>query len=142
MNSSIDISSASSPVVMVVTNNPQTAKLWVSIFREKGCLVINEVPAHALQTTRLLLPQIVLVDAQIPHAERLSLSRQLKSFSRAALLMLIPSHPQEVGDAYAAGVDECLIQPINPALVVVKAMAWMVRQQLMGAQNFALESYI
>ncbi|HEX2697826.1 MAG TPA: response regulator [Anaerolineales bacterium] len=128
-------------IVLVVTDNSQTAALWVSLFREKGWTVIAETPDWAVKTGRILAPWLVLVDVGIPHDERMALCRGLKSVSRGALLMLIPSRPREIIDAYAAGVDECILQPVSPAMVTVKAMAWMVRRQLMGSNNFVLESF-
>ena len=127
--------------VLVVTEDPKTAGLWISLFQEKGCMAVSETPAYAIQTGRILAPWLVLMDVRIPHVERLALCRGLKSVSRGVLLMLLPSDHQQIAEAYAAGADECIIQPINPALVLVKAMSWMVRQQLLGINNFALESF-
>ena len=127
--------------VLVVTEDPKTAGLWISLFQEKGCMAVSETPAYAIQTGRILAPWLVLMDVRIPHVERLALCRGLKSVSRGVLLMLLPSDHQQIAEAYAAGADECIIQPINPTLVLVKAMSWMVRQQLLGINNFALESF-
>ena len=127
--------------VLVVTDDPETARLWVSLFQEKGCVAVSETPAYAIQTGRVLAPWLVLMDVKIPHVERLALCRGLKSVCCGVLLMLLPSDHQQIAEAYAAGANECIIQPINPALVLVKAMSWMVRQQLLGVNNFALESF-
>jgi DNA-binding response OmpR family regulator len=132
---------SASQIVLVVTDDPETAALWVSLFNQKGCMAISETSACAMQTGRILVPWMVLVDVSIPHSERLALCRALRSISRGALLMLIPSGQQEIMESYAAGVDECIVQPLSPALVLVKAMAWMVRQQLLGVNHFALESF-
>jgi len=127
--------------VLVVTDDPETAALWISLFQQKGCLAASETPACAIQTGRILAPWLVLMDVKIPHVERLALCRGLKSVSHGALLMLLPCDHQEIAESYAAGADECIIQPMNPALVLVKAMSWLVRQQLLGINNFALEAF-
>jgi CheY-like chemotaxis protein len=128
-------------MVLIVTDNPESAKLWASLFREKGCKVVIETPAYAIQTGRSLSPRLVLVDAQISHVERLALCRGLKSVGRGALLVLIPSSQQEMAEAYAAGADECIIQSMNPVLVLVKAMSWMMRQQILRVDDFSLEVF-
>lgn len=128
-------------MVLVVTDNPESARLWALLFREKGCKVVIETPSCAIQTGRSLSPRLVLVDVKIPHVERLALCRGLKFISHGALLMLIPSSQQEMADAYAAGADECIIQSMSPVLILVKAMSWMVRQQILRINDFALETF-
>ena len=136
-----EFDTSASQTVLVVTDDPKTAQLWIFLFQEKGCTAVSETPAYAIQTGRVLAPWLVLMDVKIPHVERLALCRSLKSASRGVLLMLLPSDHQQIAEAYAAGADECIVQPINPALVLVKVMSWMVRQQLLGINNFALESF-
>jgi DNA-binding response OmpR family regulator len=41
------------------------------------------------------------------------------------LLLVSANTAQEVFEANMAGADECLIKPVNPAVLVVKAMAWL-----------------
>ncbi|MBI1855470.1 MAG: hypothetical protein HYR93_06350 [Chloroflexi bacterium] len=137
-----EFDTSSSQTVLVVTDDVETATLWVSLFEQKGWLIVSESSAHALQTSRLLTPWLVLVDVKIAHAERLALCRGLKSINRGVLLMLVPLNQQEIAESYEAGVDECIVQPVNAAFVLVKVMSWMVRLQLLGSNNFALEAFI
>lgn len=127
--------------VLVVTDDHETAELWVSLFQQKNCVATSETSAHAIQAGRVLSPWLVLVDVKIPHADRLALCRGLKSVSRGAVLMLLPSDHQQIAESYAAGADECIVQPMSPALILVKAMSWMVRQQLLGVNHTALEAF-
>lgn len=136
-----DLESPALPLVLVVTDDPDAAKLWNALFREKGWMALSETSAGALQAGHIPNAWLALVDVNIAHAERLALCRALKSVGRVAVLMLIPSRPQEIAESYAAGADECIVQPANPALVMVKVMAWMVRQQLMGSNSLALEAF-
>ena len=129
------------PTVLVVTDNPETAALWVSLFQEKGCIVTSETPVFAIQTGSVLAPRLVLVDVKTPHAARLALCRGLKAVSRGALLMLVPSDYQQIVESYAEGADECIVRPMNAALVLVKAMAWMLRQQLVNHNYSVIESF-
>lgn len=126
--------------VLVVADDPELAALWSQLFIEKGCHVIAKNVAQAVGMARTLKPQLVLADVHISHLDRLTLCRTLKSASRAAVLIVTPPHPEEIFELYALGVDECLAQPINSALVLVKAMAWIVRQQLPSVSRFAFEA--
>jgi len=40
------------------------------------------------------------------------------------LLFFPAQHEDEILDAYRAGVDECVVKPISPALFLAKIMAW------------------
>ncbi|MGE5073083.1 MAG: response regulator transcription factor, partial [Anaerolineae bacterium] len=44
------------------------------------------------------------------------------------LLLFLPTHHEtEELEAYAAGVDDCVIKPVSPALFLAKVMAWAQR---------------
>ena len=46
--------------------------------------------------------------------------------SRGPILMLITANTvDEIVEANHEGADECLVKPVNPAVLVVKAMAWL-----------------
>ncbi len=50
----------------------------------------------------------------------------LRSASRGPILMLITANTvDEIVEANQEGADECLVKPVNPAVLVVKAMAWL-----------------
>lgn len=82
--------------------------------------------SHALQGARLIGPSLMLIDMQLTKAERASILKELREASRGPIIMLISANTaQEVFEANMAGADECLIKPVNPAVLVVKAMAWL-----------------
>jgi two-component system phosphate regulon response regulator PhoB len=44
------------------------------------------------------------------------------------LLLFLPAHHEtEILEAYAAGVDDCVIKPVSPAIFQAKVMAWAQR---------------
>ena len=50
----------------------------------------------------------------------------MRSASRGPILMLITANTiDEIVEANQDGADECLVKPVNPAVLVVKAMAWL-----------------
>jgi DNA-binding response OmpR family regulator len=68
----------------------------------------------------------MLIDLKLPKSERLSLLGGLRSASRGPILMLINANTvDEIVEANQEGADECLVKPVNPAVLVVKAMAWL-----------------
>ena len=130
--------SSSLQTVLVVAGDRETAALWEQLFCEKGYHAVIEDAVRAVQMARILCPQLMLVDVDLPHTDRLALCHALKSASETALMVLTQPRPQEIFELYAAGVDECLMRPINPALALVKATAWIMRQRLLSANRITL----
>ena len=113
--------------VLIISDQPKTVNVWDSLFNQRNCVVLSEsnVP-DALQSARLVGPSLMLIDMQLSHTERARLIRGLRSASRGPILMLVSADTvQEVVEANQAGADECLVKPVNPAVLVIKAMAWL-----------------
>lgn len=113
--------------VLIVANQPENIAIWDALFSQRNCLVLSEsnIP-DALQSARLISPSLMLIDIEAPRAERISLIEGLRSASRGPILMLITANTvDEIVEANQEGADECLVKPVNPAVLVVKAMAWL-----------------
>jgi CheY-like chemotaxis protein len=113
--------------VLIVSDQPQTAAVWDSLFNQRNCIVLYEtnIP-DALQSARLVGPSLMLIDMQLSDSERSALLRGLRASSRGPILMLISANTvDEIVEANRAGADECLVKPVNPAVLIVKAMAWL-----------------
>jgi DNA-binding response OmpR family regulator len=71
---------------------------------------------------------VTVVDVDASQADRLDLCRRLRAISGTPLLLFLPTHHEtEILDAYAAGVDDCVIKPVSPAIFLAKVMAWAQR---------------
>jgi DNA-binding response OmpR family regulator len=113
--------------VLIVSDQLHLVAVWETLFSERNCIVLSEstVP-NALQSARLVAPSLMLVDMQLSKTERADLIHGLREASRGPILLLIAAETaQEVVEANQAGADECLIKPVNPAVLVVKSMAWL-----------------
>ena len=83
-------------------------------------------PADTLQTARLVGPSLMLVDMKLPRHKRNALLKELRAASRGPIILLAAANTvEEVLEANQAGADECLVKPVNPAVLIVKAMAWL-----------------
>jgi DNA-binding response OmpR family regulator len=68
----------------------------------------------------------MLVDMKLPKHKRDSLLGELRHASRGPIILITSANTvDEVMEANQAGADECLIKPVNPAVLIVKAMAWL-----------------
>ena len=125
--STTDIDTVPLHTVLIISDQPKTAAIWEPLFNQRNCIVLSEANiSHALQGARLVGPSLMLIDMQLTKTERASLLKNLREASRGPILMLVSANTaQEVFEANMAGADECLIKPVNPAVLVVKAMAWL-----------------
>jgi DNA-binding response OmpR family regulator len=113
--------------VLIVSNHPENVAIWDALFSQRNCIVLTETNvSDAQQTARLIGPSLMLIDMNLPKPERTSLLAGLREASRGPILMLITANTvDEIVEANQAGADECLVKPVNPAVLIVKAMAWL-----------------
>jgi len=113
--------------VLIISDQPKTVAVWDTLFNQRNCIVLSESNvSDALQSARLVGPSLMLIDMQLSKVERSRLLNGLRSASRGPILLLVSADTvQEVVEANQAGADECLVKPVNPAVLVIKAMAWL-----------------
>lgn len=114
------------PKIFVVCDQSDTAPVWGHILRQKGLSVILETSFEkAIDRWSSQITDIVVIDIDAPHQDRMDLYRRFRAVSVAPILIFLPVyHESEILYAYAAGVDEVIIKPISPAVFLAKIMAW------------------
>ncbi len=134
MLSSSDVPTTSRPLrVYVVCDQAATAPIWGYLIREKGLVPILEtVFDRALQHGLEDLPDLIVIDLNAPHERRIELCKKYRTLTDRPILLFLPTNNEnEIIDAYQAGVDECVVKPISPAIFLAKILAWSRRN---GAQ--------
>jgi DNA-binding response OmpR family regulator len=113
--------------VLIVSDQPDNVATWETLFNQRNCIVLAETTIHeALQTARLVGPSLMLMDMKLSKKERSALLKGLRNASRGPILMTVSAMTvDDIMEANQAGADECLIKPVNPAVLIVKAMAWL-----------------
>jgi two-component system, OmpR family, response regulator AdeR len=114
-------------IVLIVSDQPETAASWNTLFTQRNCIVLVESEvSDAIQSARLIDPSLIVIDTQLSKAERAALLKQLRDTCRGHILMLISANTvDEILEANRLGADECLVKPVNSAVLIVKAMAWL-----------------
>jgi DNA-binding response OmpR family regulator len=114
-------------IVLIISDQPETAASWNTLFTQRNCIVLVESEvSDAIQSARLIDPSLIVIDAQLPKAERAVLLKQLRATCHGHILMLISANTvDEILEANRLGADECLVKPVNSAVLIVKAMAWL-----------------
>ncbi len=112
--------------VFVVCDQTETAPIWGYMIREKGLVPILETsPQRAMDRLMEDIPDLVVIDVNAPHAQRIELCKKFRELSASPILLFLPAnHETEILEAYQAGVDECVVKPISPAIFLAKITAW------------------
>ena len=128
--------------VYVVCDQNATAPIWGYLIREKGLVAILEtVVERALQHALEDVPDLIVIDVNAPHAQRMELCRRYRALTSSPILLFLPAnHESEILEAYQAGVDECVVKPVSPAIFLAKIIAWSRRSwsQPMGSVRTSL----
>jgi DNA-binding response OmpR family regulator len=113
--------------VLIISDHPDNIAMWDTLFNQRNCIVLAETNvADAIQSARLVGPSLMLVDVKLSKTERAALLKGLRTASRGPILMTVSANTvDDIVEANQAGADECLIKPVNPAVLIVKAMAWL-----------------
>ena len=124
------ISPTTVQVVMIISDQTDTPSLWETTFQEKGFTTVHETHENALDTCRIVDPALVVIDTHLPHAKRLEFCSNLRAIASCPILLLVPDYnSSQLVDIYNIGVDECLLKPVSPAFLVVKALSWFLRKR-------------
>ena len=113
--------------VLIISDQQENVAVWDALFSQRNCIVLSESNvSDALQSARLVGPSLMLIDMNLPKSERIALLAGLREASRGPILMLITANTiDEIVEANQEGADECLVKPVNPAVLIVKALAWL-----------------
>jgi two-component system response regulator RegX3 len=115
--------------LLLVTDDLETGRVWTYAFGQRGAEVVQVgSAAAALSQWKTDVFDLVAVDVHTSELDGIDLCRQLRSEVVIPILLLLPeAREARVLEAYRAGVDECIVKPIGPALFVAKVRSWLTR---------------
>src|SRR5512142_2133192 len=125
------------PKVYIICNQSDTAPAWGYVLRQKGLTVVMETSLEqAVEHWAEDVPDVTVVDIDASQADRLDLCRRLRGVTAGPLLLFLPAHHEtEILEAYASGVDDCVIKPVSPAIFLAKVMAWARRSWTLPVES-------
>lgn len=115
--------------VLVVCDNPDTGAVWEYILRQHSIVgVLVSSVQKALDAWTSEIPDVVVIDLDDAKDSDMELCRQFREVSVVPIILLLPAHHEtKILEAYAAGVDEVVIEPISPAIFLAKTVVWVRR---------------
>jgi DNA-binding response OmpR family regulator len=128
------------PKVFVVCNQQDTAPVWGHILRQQGLIVVPETSMEkAIDRWSTEMPDLVVIDLDVDHEERMQLYQKFRAVSVAPILLFLPTyHETEILEAYHIGVDDVVVKPVSPAIFLAKIFAWMRRSWTVPIDNLSL----
>jgi DNA-binding response OmpR family regulator len=140
MNHIDQVKTGNIPKIFVVCDQKDTAPVWGNLLRQKELTVVLETSiGKALDGWANEMTDLVVIDVDIPHEERMELYHRFRAESVAPILMFLPAyHETQILEAYATGVDEVVVKPISPAIFLAKILAWVRRSWIVSVDGLSL----
>src|SRR5258708_13014886 len=94
--------------VFVICDQDATAPIWGYIIREKGLVAILETSVQrAMERSMEEIPDLIVIDVNAPHAQRIELCKRFRSLSASPILLFLPPITEiEILHAYQPRVAE------------------------------------
>lgn len=118
--------------VLIISPNMSESTELEMLFKQKGYAAITENNSlNAVQSARLFAPALIIMDIDMPAAEKIGLCRNLRKITSGAILMLVGSHESPgLYQFFDAGADEYIRKPVTRMAIIVKSVAWLARQEI------------
>ena len=114
------------PKILIVSDLQTASPLWAfNITQQRWEITLEPHPAKAVERWIEILPDLIVCDID---SESVSIETITKLREQAVLpiLLLTSNHARKfILNAYEAGVDECILKPIESVLLEVKLKAWL-----------------
>jgi DNA-binding response OmpR family regulator len=119
--------------VLLVSEDPQAGDIWAHALSDQGVdvvLVGSGQDALRRWAENGRDTDLILIDVCSQQFDGIALSRRMRTATDEPILLLLPGSdelPQL--EAYRSGVDECIVKPISPLMLVAKVQAWLRYQR-------------
>jgi two-component system sensor histidine kinase/response regulator len=126
--------------VLVVANDQPSLRLLSGILRPAGYEVAEAGSGEAaLETYASFVPDLVLLDVELPGINGLDTCRALKQRYRSACALVVfitaQSESDDVVEGLAAGGVDCLLKPIRPKEMLARIRAHLQNRLLVEQLN-------
>jgi two-component system response regulator MtrA len=103
------------------------------VIRQQGLVAILETDLEkAIERWSAEMPDLVVLDLNHNKVDPVEVCRQFRAVSVAPIMLLLPAyHENQILDAYQNGVDDVIVKPVSPPVLMAKLMAWLRRSWVM-----------
>ena len=109
--------------ILIVDDYPDALDIWALYLRSFGYHVSTASDGEqALQQAQLLMPDLVVLDLELPQVSGFDVARQLRANPETRDIPLIAatgySHERQLDRARDAGFDHIVVKPCDPEVLV------------------------
>lgn len=124
--------------VLLITDDIPTSDIWRYFLNEKGVTTyIVSTLDEAQQALADKSVRMTLIHEHRGTSDGVALVRHLRAGCDLPILLLTTGDVNRAVQAYAAGVSECILEPVLPELLLAKVKVWLqngaLRQRLANA---------
>lgn len=113
--------------VLIISDEPTTSRIWGFLITDLHCkpLLANSTQ-HAISLLEEAAPDLIVIDVTSRDFNGVEICKNLRQNTAVPMLLLTPiNNESHTLEAYQAGVNECVIKPISPALFIAKIKVWL-----------------
>lgn len=112
--------------VLLVSDDLQSGQIWEFALSQLDLeVVLLTTPEEAIEWRVANVCDLIVIDETARDFDGVALIRRWRSEIAAPILLLTGGDYSHCLEAYAAGVDECAVKPVSPALFLAKVKAWL-----------------
>lgn len=113
------------PHLLIVDDYPDALEIWAFYLRSMGYRVSTASDgAEALRQAELLLPDLIVLDLELPEISGFDVARRLRANPDTQDIPLIAatgySHPRQLERAREAGFDQIVVKPCDPDFLLLQ----------------------
>jgi len=116
------------PKILVISNLRTTGPLWAANLQQLAHVrvVYEPLPENALLRFAEVIPNLVIIDVDLPLGAVTQLVKNLRSETLNPILLLSKDLTESIMlAAYEAGVDQCIHKPLGPSLFQAIVKVWL-----------------
>lgn len=128
---------ANSPKILFICDEGEGMTIWVDLLRFHGFQVaVEHQPLNIVETWSEVNPDLLVWDIKVIAGDQPRIIRNFRARSNAPVILLLPYyHEEEILAYYRAGADDCIVNPVSPAVFVAKLRVWVQRMLDMHLEN-------
>lgn len=112
--------------ILLVSDDMQSGKIWEFALSQLDFeVVLLTSPKEAVESRVANVCDLIVIDESARNFDGIAPIRHWREEVTAPILLLTGGDHNRSLEAYAAGVDECIVKPVSPALFLAKIKAWL-----------------
>lgn len=122
--------------ILLISDDYETGTVFGFSLQQQGYFPVTFHTSAAIQEHWSdQPPDLIIIDIHNFNTDGGALCRSLRGETAVPILLFLPRNDEcLILDGYRAGADECLANPVSPAMFLAKIQAWLRRSQVVPAK--------